>query len=119
MLILAVDYLPRTGKSKIVPWDAHNFAVLILRTAMLFKPLRVFLPLVVLCLLYGSVKMGIDNGPRSEHLRFGAVGLYERATDSVDRNAWRRDVGAIGPVESEYGDRHPNTATAGGPRCFG
>jgi len=57
---LPIDYMQRTGKSKIVPWDAYNFAVLILRTAMLFKPLRVFLPLVVLCLLYGTVKMSID-----------------------------------------------------------
>lgn len=60
VVYLPIDYLPRTGKSKIVPWDAYNFAVLILRTAMLFKPLRVFLPLVVLCLLYGTVKMSID-----------------------------------------------------------
>jgi glycosyltransferase involved in cell wall biosynthesis len=57
---LPIDYHQRTGKSKIVPWDAYNFAVLILRTAMLFKPLRVFLPLVVLCLLYGVSKMSID-----------------------------------------------------------
>jgi glycosyltransferase involved in cell wall biosynthesis len=57
---LPIDYHQRTGKSKIVPWDAYNFAVLILRTAMLFKPLRVFLPLVVLCLLYGVPKMSID-----------------------------------------------------------
>jgi hypothetical protein len=28
--------------------------------AMLFRPLRVFLPLVVVCLLYGVVKMSID-----------------------------------------------------------
>jgi glycosyltransferase involved in cell wall biosynthesis len=60
VVYLPIDYLQRTGKSKIVPWDAYNFAVLILRTAMLFKPLRVFLPLVVLCLLYGTVKMSID-----------------------------------------------------------
>ncbi len=57
---LPIDYHQRTGKSKIVPWDAYNFAVLILRTAMLFKPLRVFIPLVALCLAYGSVKMVID-----------------------------------------------------------
>ena len=55
-----IDYLPRRGKSKIVPWDAGSFAVLIMRMAMMFRPLRVFLPIVGLCLLYGSVKMTID-----------------------------------------------------------
>ena len=48
---LPVDYRQREGKSKIVPWDAASFLVLILRTAMLFRPLRVFLPVVLLCLL--------------------------------------------------------------------
>ncbi len=55
-----IDYHQRTGHSKIVPWDAGSFAILILRTAMLFRPLRVFLPLVGLCLLYGFSKMAID-----------------------------------------------------------
>ena len=55
-----IDYLPRKGRSKIVPWDAGSFAVLILRTAMLFRPIRVFVPVVFLCLLYGFVKMSID-----------------------------------------------------------
>jgi glycosyltransferase involved in cell wall biosynthesis len=55
-----IDYRPRTGKSKIMPWDAGSFAVLILRTAMLFKPLRVFLPVVAMCLGYGVLKSCVD-----------------------------------------------------------
>ena len=55
-----INYRPRQGRSKIVPWDAGSFLVLILRTSMLFRPLRVFLPLVLLCLLYGFGKMTID-----------------------------------------------------------
>lgn len=55
-----IDYRERQGTSKIVPWDAGNFAILILRTAMLFRPLRVFLPLVVVCLTYGIIKFTID-----------------------------------------------------------
>jgi glycosyltransferase involved in cell wall biosynthesis len=55
-----IDYLERTGKSKIVPWDAATFAVLILRTAMLFRPLRVFLPLVVFCFGFGTAKLVLD-----------------------------------------------------------
>lgn len=57
---LPIDYRPRKGRSKIVPWDAGSFFVLILRTAMLFRPIRIFLPVVLLCLMYGFVKMSID-----------------------------------------------------------
>jgi glycosyltransferase involved in cell wall biosynthesis len=55
-----IDYLKRSGKSKIVPWDAGNFAILILRMAMFFRPLRVFLPLAFLCFVYGVTKMSVD-----------------------------------------------------------
>ena len=57
---LPIDYRARSGRSKIVPWDAGSFLVLILRTSMLFRPLRVFVPIVLLCLFYGIVKMSID-----------------------------------------------------------
>lgn len=55
-----IDYKRRTGKSKIVPWDAANFTILILRVAMLFRPLRVFLPCVLLCFLYAVGKTFVD-----------------------------------------------------------
>jgi glycosyltransferase involved in cell wall biosynthesis len=57
---LPIDYRERRGRSKIVPWDAGSFAIQILRTAMLFRPLRVFLPLVLICLAFGFTKMAID-----------------------------------------------------------
>lgn len=57
---IPIDYHKRKGKSKIVPWDAGSFAILILRMAMLFRPLRVFLPIALACLAYGVVKMSID-----------------------------------------------------------
>jgi len=57
---LPIDYHKRTGHSKIVPWDAGSFAILILRMAMLFRPLRVFIPIALICLAYGIVKMIID-----------------------------------------------------------
>jgi glycosyltransferase involved in cell wall biosynthesis len=57
---LPIDYLARRGRSKIVPWDAGSFAILILRTAMLFRPLRIFIPVVLFCLAYGFVKTTID-----------------------------------------------------------
>ena len=57
---MPIDYRKRQGKSKIMPWDAGSFAVLILRVAMLFRPLRVFLPLAVMCIVYGLIKASID-----------------------------------------------------------
>ncbi|MBZ5700327.1 MAG: glycosyltransferase family 2 protein [Acidobacteriia bacterium] len=57
---LPIDYRQRKGKSKIVPWDAASFFVLILRTAMLFRPIRIFLPLTLVFSLYGVTKMAID-----------------------------------------------------------
>jgi glycosyltransferase involved in cell wall biosynthesis len=57
---IPIDYRKRSGRSKIVPWDAGSFAILILRIAMLFKPLRVFIPLALVCLTYGVTKMTID-----------------------------------------------------------
>jgi glycosyltransferase involved in cell wall biosynthesis len=57
---IPIDYRQRLGKSKIVPWDAASFTVLILRMAILFKPLRVFLPLALACFAYAVIKMVID-----------------------------------------------------------
>ncbi len=55
-----IDYRKRQGKSKIMPWDAGSFAVLIMRVAMLFRPLRVFLPIAIICIIYGVTKASID-----------------------------------------------------------
>jgi glycosyltransferase involved in cell wall biosynthesis len=62
----AVAYLPINyrrragGKSKIVPWDTAAFTVLIVRMAMLFRPLRVFLPCALFCLSYAVFKLCWD-----------------------------------------------------------
>jgi hypothetical protein len=73
-----IDYLPRKGKSKIVPWDAASFAVLILRTATMFRPLRVFLPVVGICLAYGITKMSIDM-TRDPNISASALGAFMSA----------------------------------------
>jgi len=75
---IPVDYLPRQGKSKIVPWDAASFAVLILRTATMFRPFRVFLPIVGFCLAYGSIKMAIDM-VRDPNISASALGAFMSA----------------------------------------
>jgi glycosyltransferase involved in cell wall biosynthesis len=45
VIFVPVDYAKRTGSSKIKPFrDTLNFLVLILRVAIYFEPLRIFLP---------------------------------------------------------------------------
>jgi glycosyltransferase involved in cell wall biosynthesis len=50
-----VDYYARTGKSKIRPiQDTFNFTMLILRMTLIFRPLKVYLPLAAILLLLGA-----------------------------------------------------------------
>ena len=55
-----VDYLKRTGSSKIRPIrDTLNFLMLILRMTLLFKPLKIFVPLSGIFVLVAAVIWGI------------------------------------------------------------
>ena len=54
-----IDYLKRTGRSKIRPiHDTLNFLQLILRTVLYFNPLRIFLP-IALFFLFASIAVFI------------------------------------------------------------
>jgi glycosyltransferase involved in cell wall biosynthesis len=55
-----INYFARIGKSKIRPRHFMEFCILVLRTAMLFQPLRVFLPLALGFALLGIGKAGSD-----------------------------------------------------------
>jgi len=57
-----IDYHPRVGKSKIRARHFMEFMVLILRMAMLFQPLRIFLPLSILTGSMGILKVIFDIG---------------------------------------------------------
>lgn len=50
-----IDYNTRIGRSKIRPRHFMEFMILVLRMAMLFQPLRVFLPLAM---IFGAVGTG-------------------------------------------------------------
>ena len=51
---------PRVGSSKIRPSDFTAFLMLVLRTVVLFNPLKVFLPLGTVLFLAGSAKLVYD-----------------------------------------------------------
>jgi glycosyltransferase involved in cell wall biosynthesis len=55
-----IDYHKRVGKSKIVPRHFMDFLALVLRSAMLFQPLRVFAPLSIFTGLMGVLKVAFD-----------------------------------------------------------
>jgi glycosyltransferase involved in cell wall biosynthesis len=60
VVYLPIDYYSRTGKSKIVPRHFMDFVVLILRVAVLFQPLKIFLPLALVCGGLGVLKVIYD-----------------------------------------------------------
>ncbi len=57
---IPIDYYKRSGKSKIVPWDFMNFVTLVLRLSMLFNPLKIFVPIALICFSLGGVKFLLD-----------------------------------------------------------
>ena len=59
VLYVPIDYAHRVGKSKIRPiHDTLNFIQLIIRTILLFEPLRIFLPLSFI-LLFAGLGVGV------------------------------------------------------------
>ena len=58
-----IDYYRRVGKSKINPFDAFKFALLILRTMMLFHPMRILGPIASVTILGGLTKLLYDLHP--------------------------------------------------------
>ena len=57
---LPIEYHKRKGTSKIRPRHALDFLILIVRTAVFFNPLRLFLPLGAVIALFGLAKFGYD-----------------------------------------------------------
>jgi len=55
-----INYHRRIGQSKIQPRNFMDFTFLVLRMAMLFQPLKVFVPLAFLCGVLGVLKVSYD-----------------------------------------------------------
>lgn len=55
-----INYRRRLGESKIRPWHAFDFTLLILRTIVFFNPLKVFLPLGGILAVAGAAKFVYD-----------------------------------------------------------
>ena len=57
---VTIDYHARLGQSKIRPWHAYEFMLLILRTIVFFNPLKVFMPLGAVLGAAGTAKFVYD-----------------------------------------------------------
>lgn len=55
-----INYYPRIGVSKIRPHHFMDFVILVLRMAMLFQPLKVFVPLAAASIAVGVMKSIFD-----------------------------------------------------------
>src|SRR5262245_53657974 len=55
-----IEYYRRLGKSKITPRHFMDFMILVLRMAMLFQPLKVFVPVGTTLLSVGFLKFSFD-----------------------------------------------------------
>lgn len=73
---VTIDYRRRLGRSKIRPRHAFDFLLLILRTIVIFNPLKVFLPAGALLLVAGLGKFAYDVTVRglSESALIAVVG---------------------------------------------
>lgn len=108
---LPIDYRKRKGKSKIVPWDAGSFVILILRVAMLFRPLRVFVPIALVCLVYGIAKMSVDL-VRDPNISASAIFAFVSALMLVL-------IGMLGDaVATRLGKFNPNAVVSVQPRAY-
>jgi glycosyltransferase involved in cell wall biosynthesis len=55
-----IEYFERIGHSKIVPRNFFDFISLVLRLSMLFRPLKLFVPIGMALLILGLIKVGAD-----------------------------------------------------------
>jgi hypothetical protein len=55
-----ITYGRRIGRSKIRSTDLFTFVLLVLRVMMLFRPLRVFIPMGALWIVAGIAKLAYD-----------------------------------------------------------
>ncbi|HZQ09193.1 MAG TPA: glycosyltransferase family 2 protein [Anaerolineae bacterium] len=60
VVYLPINYHRRIGKSKIAPRHFMDFLMLVLRMAMLFQPMKIFVPLALACVGLGVLKVIFD-----------------------------------------------------------
>lgn len=76
VLYIPIDYFQRTGKSKIKPVrDTINFFSLVVRVVLMYRPLRVFVPIASVLILLSLIKVSYDINAYDFHLATSTVVL--------------------------------------------
>lgn len=57
---MPIDYMQRVGRSKMKARNFFTFIGLVLRLSILFRPLKIFMPLAAACSAVGLAKLGLD-----------------------------------------------------------
>jgi glycosyltransferase involved in cell wall biosynthesis len=81
-----IDYYPRVGESKIKPRHFMDFIMLVLRMAMLFQPMKIFVPLALTCAGLGVLKILFDVAsyyPRTGHFDWSLLFQPVLSTSAV------------------------------------
>ncbi|MDH3443233.1 MAG: glycosyltransferase family 2 protein [Deltaproteobacteria bacterium] len=78
-----INYYRRVGRSKINPGHFIDFVVLVLRMAMLFQPLRIFVPIAFVCSLLGIFKAIFDVWTVLSHTPVIDVSIFSQPMMSV------------------------------------
>ena len=103
-----IDYAKRTGKSKIRPIrDTVNFVQLVIRTSLLFDPLRIFIPAALMMALC-AVSIALYSAYVLERLldttvAIFAVGSFQVLATGMIADIINRRVGPMIPVYSITG----------------
>jgi len=81
-----INYFKRVGTSKIVPRHFMDFVILVLRMAMLFQPLKIFVPLAFFCGSLGVLKVLFDCialFERSDQFKFSVAYQQALSTSAI------------------------------------
>ena len=84
-----IDYSKRIGRSKIKPFHAVSFAFLILRTVMLFRPMRVLAPIATFVILAGLGILAVDLRAARVSLSAGIILLEGILIWCIALVSWR------------------------------
>ena len=79
-----IDYFPRAGTSKFHWWkDTKRYLLQVVRMTLSYNPLKVFMPLGIVLLTAGLVKLGIDWSQRDFRLAANTLLIFLAALQAI------------------------------------
>ena len=79
-----IDYFPRAGTSKFHWWkDTKRYLLQVVRMTLSYNPLKVFMPLGIVLLTAGLIKLGIDWSQRDFRLAANTLLIFLAALQAI------------------------------------